>query len=175
MNLFKKIINFFSNLPFGVAPTLIIIVFALSSFYLLTHPVRKTNADITFYTFALGHKPAYVKAIAAFESNNPNVKVDMQLVDATAVSRRLQAAFMSDVDVPDMVEVLDDDLGVFFRGPLEDIGFWDISEKIEAEIKNETAKAIISTFMMVLGALWITCTLIISIAAGQRLYEWLLK
>jgi len=47
--------------------------------------------------------------------------------------------------------------------------------KIEAEIKNETAKAIISTFMMVLGALWITCTLIISITAGQRLYEWLFK
>ncbi len=131
MKIITKIKNAIDSLPFGAAPTLIIAVFILSTVYLLSHPVGKKKADILFFTFAKSHKPAYVNAIAAFESNNPGVKVDLQLVDATAVSRRLQAAFMSDVDVPDLVEVLDDDLGVFFRGPVEDIGFWEITEQLK--------------------------------------------
>ncbi|RLD50034.1 MAG: hypothetical protein DRI94_09735, partial [Bacteroidetes bacterium] len=127
----KKIKNIFSELPFGVAPTLILIILILSGGYLLIHPVKKNKADIQFFTFAKGHQPAYLNAIATFESNNPNIKVDLQLVDAIAVSRRLEAAFWTDLEVPDVVETLDDDLGVFFRGPVKDIGFWDITDKLK--------------------------------------------
>ncbi len=129
--MFNKLKNVFSELPFGAAPTLILIVLILSGGYLLIHPVKKNNADIQFITFAKSHKPGYVKAISVFESNSPDVKVDLQLVDATAVSRRLEAAFWTDLEVPDVVETLVDDLGVFFRGPVGDIGFWDITDKLK--------------------------------------------
>jgi arabinosaccharide transport system substrate-binding protein len=57
----------------------------------------------------------------------------MQIVSNQAIPRRLQAAFWSDLDVPDMVELEISAAGSFFRGPLEHVGFEDLTTRIRQD------------------------------------------
>ncbi|HEX2998864.1 MAG TPA: extracellular solute-binding protein, partial [Armatimonadota bacterium] len=116
--------------PFGKAPLCILVLALIAGAWLAFHPPAKKTATITMWTFAKPHYEAYQKAIPAFEAAHPGVKVDLQLVSGTAVTSRLQAAFWSDLDVPDIVEVEIGAAGSFFRGPIDHIGFVDLTDRI---------------------------------------------
>lgn len=118
------------DFPFGKAALSIFFIAVLSGTWLLTHPVTKKTATITFWTFAKPHYEAYREAIPSFEAAHPGVKVDLQLVSGTAVTSRLRAAFWSDLDVPDLVEVEISSAGSFFRGPLQHVGFVDLTDRL---------------------------------------------
>lgn len=86
------------------------------------------------WVFAKPHYDAYMKALPAFEKAHPGVKVDMQLVANQGLAQRLQAAFQADLkDVPDMCEIEISSAGTFFRGPVKNIGFEDLTDRIQAE------------------------------------------
>ena len=85
---------------------------------------------ITFWVFARTHYEAYQKASVEFEAKHPGVKVDLQLVSNDGLATRLQNAFLADLDVPDMVEVEISSSGTFFRGPLKDVGFADLTDRV---------------------------------------------
>jgi arabinosaccharide transport system substrate-binding protein len=104
----------------------------VSGLVLVLNQPPKKQADITYWTFAKPHYEAYLKVIGEFEKEN-NVKVDLQLVSNTGLPQRLQAAFQADLDVPDMCEVEISSAGSFFRGPLEHIGFADLTDRIKAD------------------------------------------
>ncbi len=118
--------SFADWLPFGKAPTLILIITLLAGVYLLFNPVKKSQATLRLWTSASNHSVPYKKAVPSFEAKNTGVKLDVQLVHANAVSSRLRAAFWADLDVPDLVEVEITLAGSFFRGPPEDVGFIDL-------------------------------------------------
>jgi arabinosaccharide transport system substrate-binding protein len=113
-------------LPFGKAPTLILIITLLAGVYLVLNPVKKSQATMRLWTFASNHSVPYQKAVPSFEANNPGVTLDVQLVHGDAVNSRLRAAFWADLDVPDLVEVEISRAGSFFRGPPDDVGFIDL-------------------------------------------------
>ncbi|HVK02387.1 MAG TPA: extracellular solute-binding protein, partial [Armatimonadaceae bacterium] len=119
--------------PYGGAALALLLLALLSGAYILANPVPKKTATLTFWTFAKPHFDAYSEAIPAFEKAHPGVKVDIQLVSGEATSRRLRAAFWADLDVPDLVETEISTAGTFFRGSLENIGFVDLTDRIEAE------------------------------------------
>ena len=85
---------------------------------------------ITFWVFASVHYDAYKKAIPAFEAAHPGTHVDLQLVSNDGLAARLQNAFLADLDVPDMVEIEISSSGTFFRGPLRDVGFEDLTDRV---------------------------------------------
>jgi len=116
--------------PFGKAPFVILVGAVVSAGWLLAHPVTKTEATLRVWTFATTHAEAYRKALPAFEAARPGVKVDLQLVHWEAVTSRLRAAFWTDLDVPDLVEVEISAAGSFFRGPPEEIGFEDLTPRL---------------------------------------------
>jgi len=131
MNVRARLQAWLPAVPFGPAPMLLLLLAAGTGILLLLFPVRRSLASLDFWIFAINHRDAYQRAIADFEAARPGVRVACLLVDQTAVSRRLQAAFMSGTHVPDMVEVLAADTGLFFRGPLDDIGFLDLTERLK--------------------------------------------
>ena len=114
------------ELPFGKAPTLLILVTTLTGSYLLFHPVETSQATLRLWTFASNHAVPYQKAIPSFEAAHPGTQLEVQLVHGDAVNSRLRAAFWADLDVPDLVEVEISRAGSFFRGPAEDVGFIDL-------------------------------------------------
>ncbi len=118
--------------PFGPAPLLILCILLCTSILVWMFPVQHSSAALRFWIFAINHQDAYVRAIGDFARAHAGTNVECLLVDQVAVSRRLQAAFTSGVEVPDMVEVSTGETGNFFRGPLDDVGFWDITERVHA-------------------------------------------
>jgi ABC-type glycerol-3-phosphate transport system substrate-binding protein len=116
--------------PFGAAAFCMLVLSLLSGLWLAAHPIPAKTATLTFWTFANTHYDAYLQAAPSFEAAHPGVKVDVQLVSGQAVTSRLQAAFWADLDVPDLVEVEIGSAGSFFRGPLADVGFVDLTERI---------------------------------------------
>lgn len=118
--------------PFGPAALAILCLALLSGGWLAAHPPARTDATLTFWTFAKPHYLAYQKALPAFEKANPGVKVDMQLVANSSLASRLQAAFQADLDVPDLVEIEISSAGTFFRGPVEHVGFVDLAPRLAA-------------------------------------------
>ena len=113
-------------LPFGLAPMLILTMGIVAAAWELLHPIRPSEADLRLWTFADIHYRAYKRAVPEFEKKFGK-KVELQLVHGVAVTSRLRAAFWADLDVPDLVEVEISSAGTFFRGPLEDVGFIDLT------------------------------------------------
>lgn len=116
--------------PFGPAALIILLLSLGSGLALAFSPPPRRTATLTYWTFAKTHYDAYQSALKSFEAKHPGVTVDLQLVSNRALAARLQAAFLADVDVPDLVEVEISQAGSLFRGPLKDIGFMDLTERI---------------------------------------------
>jgi len=116
--------------PPGKAPLAILIVAIVSGFLLLIYPAKKSAGNLQVWTFADSHFKAYQKVVPQFEKTHPGVKVDLQFVEGRAVTSRLRAAFASDLPVPDMLETEISSAGTFFLGPLEDVGFRDLTEEL---------------------------------------------
>jgi len=119
--------------PFGKGALILLISTFVASVYLLFHPVPKNDATLRYWTFTHISYQANQKALPEFERTHPGVTVDLQLVHITAVTSRLRAAFWADLDVPDIVEVEISRAGSFFRGPVDDVGFLDLTPFIERD------------------------------------------
>lgn len=85
---------------------------------------------LTYWTFARTHYDAYRRAIPGFETAHPGVHVDVQLVSNDGLAARLQDAFLANLDVPDLCDVEISSSGTFFRGPLKDVGWLDLTSRI---------------------------------------------
>jgi len=117
--------------PPGKAPLAILILAVISSALLLLFPpAKKPENKLQVWTFAKAHYDAYSKAIPEFERTNPGTQVDVQYVHLRAVTTRMRSAFASDLPVPDLLETEISKAGSFFLGPVQDIGFVDLSEEL---------------------------------------------
>jgi arabinosaccharide transport system substrate-binding protein len=82
--------------------------------------------------FATNHEKAYQKVLGDFEKEH-GVKVQLQLVSARALQSRLQSSLLTGAQVPDLVELMAGSIGYFSRGPLEDVGFVDLTDRLHQE------------------------------------------
>jgi arabinosaccharide transport system substrate-binding protein len=118
--------------PYGKAPLAILLLAVLMCIMLgsigVTEEVQ-VKPDLVYATFSKEHAEIYRNALPAFEKAN-NCHIQIQLVDQRALQNRLESAMEAGADVPDMVEILDGTLGVFTKGPIEDVGFTDLTEKV---------------------------------------------
>lgn len=128
----QKLRDLVDRFPFGLAPFIILSLTLIAAGWLAGHPIPKTEATLRLWTFANIHAMAYEKVAPAFEAKHPGTTVSIQLVHGTAVTSRLRAAFWSDLDVPDLVEVEISSAGSFFRGPIDDIGFVDLTPRLKS-------------------------------------------
>jgi|WetSurMetagenome_2_1015567.scaffolds.fasta_scaffold56512_2 arabinosaccharide transport system substrate-binding protein len=132
------------RLPLGAAPLIILGIAVVSGVWLifgwlLGGPTGSPPGTIRYWTFANSHYDAYVPLARKFDESHPptadrpaGAHVDVSLVHIDAVTSRLRAAFWSDLDVPDLVEVEISSAGSFFRGPAEDIGFEDLTDWLKS-------------------------------------------
>jgi arabinosaccharide transport system substrate-binding protein len=133
------------SFPFGTA-SLVILILALVAAICIpfsgriaaspqasTSPARIIGKpDLVLATFTKEHAQTYDEVLPEFERRH-NVKVQIQVVDQRALQGRLQSALQVGAEVPDMVELLDGTMGIFTRGPVEDVGFVDLTERVKNE------------------------------------------
>jgi arabinosaccharide transport system substrate-binding protein len=118
--------------PYGKAPFWLLALALASSLLLVATRQRaaEDRPDLSLATFAVQHYTAYKRMLPEFERLH-HVKVGLQLVDSRALQTRLQNAMLAHAAVPDLVELGDGTIGYFTRGPLVDVGFLDLTERIE--------------------------------------------
>jgi len=120
--------------PFGKAALLILqlaLVTGLAHAYFSWGRTDETP-DLVMAIFAPNHEAAYREVLGEFEREH-GVKVQLQLVSMGALQSRLQSALLTGAKVPDLVELLGGSMGVFSRGPLEDVGFVDLTDRLHQE------------------------------------------
>lgn len=117
--------------PYGRAPLAILILALLSGGGLVcAHLASNEQArpDLVFATFTKEHAAAYQVPIREFEKQH-GVKIQVQVV-SKSLEASLQSAMQAGAEVPDMAELIYNSLGYFTRGPVEDVGFVDLTDRV---------------------------------------------
>lgn len=120
--------------PYGKAPLCIMLIAGCSALALFVtgRGFDKGKPDLVFLLFAEPQLRAYQQIVPEFERQY-GVKVQMQVVQIQSLQSRLAAAMLSGAELPDLVELLAGSMGFFTKGPLEEVGFTDLTERIRAE------------------------------------------
>ncbi len=91
------------------------------------------RADLQIWVFADSHQRIFQPLIHKYQASSGQT-IALQLVKSQAMRIRLQQAFLTHQPevLPDLVEVEIGAMGTFFRPPLEDVGFLDLTDRIKA-------------------------------------------
>jgi arabinosaccharide transport system substrate-binding protein len=88
-----------------------------------------------FWLFSPPNLPPYLEAAKAWNAAHPDPgdHLNIQLIQYQALERRLVAAFTADAPVADVVETESAAMARAFAGPLEGVGFVDLTDRLRAE------------------------------------------
>lgn len=126
--------SFVDRFPFGKAPFWLSVLALASALCVaaLGQRAKAEKPDLVFALFASNHLPFYRRCVPDFEKEH-GVRVGLSLVDQRALQTRLQNAMLARTEVPDLVELPEFSLSYFTRAPLSDVGFVDLTDRLERE------------------------------------------
>jgi arabinosaccharide transport system substrate-binding protein len=119
--------------PYGRAPFWLLVIAALSVVVRVA-TARKGEArpDLSIVVHTEAHFEAYQRALPQFEREH-GVKVQLQFTNWGSLQTRLQNAVLAGTETPDLAEVFEGSLGFFTRGPIEDFGLMDLTDRLHAD------------------------------------------
>ncbi len=85
-----------------------------------------------FWVFFKTHADTYESAVAKRNALEPDNRVQMQLLNGTVLERRMLSGFFSGTPIADVFEIERTLAARMFTGPLEDVGFLDVTERLKA-------------------------------------------
>jgi arabinosaccharide transport system substrate-binding protein len=125
--------RFVSSFPYGRAPLWLLVLAVVSiGLRVATSRQREARPDLVVVTHTEAQFDSYRKAIPRFEREH-GVKVQLQFANWASLQARLQNAILAGTEVPDLAEVFAGSLGFFTRGPVEDIGLLDLTDRLSAD------------------------------------------
>jgi arabinosaccharide transport system substrate-binding protein len=105
----------------------------VSAIVLVLWPIPRKEG-LVFWIFAKSHQRMYDPMTAAWNAAQPSpARVHIVLLSGNALQRRLLSGFLSGTPVPDLVEAYAQIVTQAFKGPLEDVGFVDLTDIVQAE------------------------------------------
>ena len=110
----------------------VICLLAAISTVLVLLRVEEPGADLEMWVFARPHHSHYVPVVDAWNAERSE-QVALRLLSLPALERRMMAGFLAGVPSADLIEA---DVRVAtraFTGPLEDVGFVDLTDRLEEE------------------------------------------
>lgn len=111
---------------------LIVLLALASSAAYLAWPVPQL-AGRDFWMFSPPNVAHYRGILADWNRQQPENQVNLVQIHYQALERRLLAAFTSDAPVADLVEVESRTMARLFAGPLDAVGFVDLTDRLRAE------------------------------------------
>jgi arabinosaccharide transport system substrate-binding protein len=105
----------------------------VSAIVLVLWPIPQKEG-LVFWIFAKSHQRMYDPMTAAWDTTQPPAeRVHIVLLSGSALQRRLLSGFLSGTPLPDLVEAYAQIVVQAFKGPLEDVGFVDLTDIVQAE------------------------------------------
>lgn len=102
----------------------------LSSLAVLAWPIPQRDG-LVFWIFSRNHGELYVQTVNKWNGEHtPNV--NMSLISNESMQQRMLASFLTDTPAADLMEVERNFVPQAFTGPLEDVGFVDLTDRLKA-------------------------------------------
>lgn len=111
---------------------LILGIAIVSTIAVLFWPIPRVEG-MRLWTFSRGHGLLYERVLSGLNDHDPLATVDVSVIDLSALTRRTLSGFWSGTPVADLIEVERSAMTQFVSGPLEHIGFVDLTDRLEAE------------------------------------------
>lgn len=118
----------------GRAPAgpILILAAALVSSLLLAAKPAVSGAGVRLWTFARLHHQIYEQQVAEWNaSQTPHV--NLSLLSLLAIEQRMLSAFLAETTVAELIEVERRNAARAFAGPLESVGFVDLTDRLKSE------------------------------------------
>jgi len=116
--------------PFGA--TLIFCLALISTALVLLLP-HKDPKGITFWVYTPYQHQAYSEPIAQWNREHPETPFAMSLLHSNAIERRMLSGFLSGTPMADLLETHEGMYPKAYLGPLDQIGFLDITDRLHEE------------------------------------------
>jgi arabinosaccharide transport system substrate-binding protein len=114
---------------------IIVAVAVVSSIVILCRPQTRSSG-LQMWTTAREHMVMYTPLLNDWNAHagpQTHPAVNIQLFSGDVLQRRMMSGFLSDVPVSDLIEVERSLIGPAFGGPLKDVGFVDLTDRLKAE------------------------------------------
>ena len=108
----------------------VIVTLAVVSSLLVLFRVETRRSGLDMWVFARPHHEMYVPNVESWNaSRDPDL--NLYLLSLPALERRMSSGFLSDTPVADLIEADVRVASRAFTGPLEDVGFLDLTDRIK--------------------------------------------
>lgn len=104
----------------------------ISSAYVATRRSQRPEGGV-MWTFGRSHVPGYKPVEERWNRENPDKPFNILLLDFVALENRMLSGFLSGTPVADLLEVERSIAARAFTGPLEEVGFVDITDRMRSE------------------------------------------
>jgi len=88
---------------------------------------------IPFWVYTGPNYNAYLEPIAQWNATHPETPFEMSLLHASAIERRMLSGFLTGTPMADLLETHEGMYPKVYRGPIEQVGFLDVTDRIHAE------------------------------------------
>jgi len=114
----------------------------VSSGWILAHP-RGAPSGMQLWTYARTHTLNYAPIVADWNRRqaDPDRRIELSLIGPGPLRHRLMSGFMSRTPTADLIEIERSMAGEFFAGPVEAVGFLDLTDRIRAAGIDEAINA----------------------------------
>ena len=122
-----------SDIPLG--PLVIAVIAVLSSIAIVVWPSEKQEGMV-FWTFAPDHARMYGPAIDRWNEQaerNGSERVQLHVLSTDALPRRTQSGMWAGTPTSDLVEIERGVVAQFMSGPVDSIGFYDLTDRLHEE------------------------------------------
>ena len=122
-----------ASLPMG--PAVIALIAVTSSVAIAVWPTTQSEGMV-FWIFAPHHARMYDGVIKEWNENaqrNGTEPVQMYTLSMGALNRRIQSGMWAKTPTCDLVEIEQPSVARFMAGPVEEVGFYDLTERIKEE------------------------------------------
>lgn len=110
---------------------------AISSLLVVLPPRVKREGYTMWYT-SRNHARAYEPFLEQWNAEHPDKRFHFSMFTVQAIERRMMSGFLSGTPVPELVEIPVATAAQAFRGPEEDIGLVDLTDRLKSEGLLET-------------------------------------
>ena len=129
----SRLRNTRGSVPAG--PLVILVIAALSSVAIAIWPTEEKEG-LVFWTFAQHHARMYGPAIEDWneQANTADAEpIQMHVLSMGALNRRTQSGMWANTPTSDLVEIEQPSVARFMAGPVEEVGFYDLTDRLKAE------------------------------------------
>ncbi len=111
----------------------VVIALALVSSVVVWRMKVEPRDGMLFWVFAPTHFETYQRSVPAWNREHPESKLTMAQLSGPALEQRLVSGFFSGTPLADVFEVERVMAAKAFTGPLEDVGFLDVTDRLHEE------------------------------------------